>query len=177
MSTAIRRYPWTKKVVEALSPLGVIFRAAQHDATDGLSVGVDPGGEAGRRVYDAPMTAPEAALYAAIAYFAVFGAAFLVRPGLVGRFGLRWVNDAGKTEVRCYYGAVSCALAAFLVYLRTEDLTIQALTGVLFLAGAVLLVRLVSTAADGAWSDEYNKTALPVEALFVVGLLAVRLTA
>lgn len=109
-------------------------------------------------------------VYSAAAYFTVFGAAFVVRPELVGRFSLRWTTAAGRTEVRCYYGAVSWAIAAFLVYLATQDLATEALTGVLFLAVAVLATRVIGTAVDGGWSDDYTKTAIPVEALFVVAV-------
>lgn len=123
------------------------------------------------------MTAVELALLAAIAYFTLFGLAFLIRPALVGSFGLRWTEDAGRAEVRCYYGAVSVALGAFLAYLLSEDLALEALTGVAMLAGGVLTVRVATALADRSWSAPYNRLALPVEALFVVGLLAVRLTA
>ncbi len=123
------------------------------------------------------MTAVELALAAAIAYFAIFGLAFLLSPMLVERFGLRWTEPAGRAEVRCYYGAVSLALAAFLAYLWSEDLALQALTGVVFLAGGVFAVRLVTTALDRTWKDEYPRMAVPIEAAFLVGLLAVRLTA
>lgn len=120
------------------------------------------------------MDVTELAVLAAIGYFAVFGVAFVARPALVERFALVWTDPAGRTEVRCYYGAVSLALAAFLAYLLGEDLPEQALTGVLLLASAVLVVRVAGTIADGGWTHEYTRTAIPVEALFVVALAAVR---
>lgn len=123
------------------------------------------------------MTSTTFAVSAAIAYFAVFGTGFVFRPALVERFSLRWTTDAGRTEVRCYYGAVSWALAGFLAYLLAEDLAVEALTGVLFLASAVLVVRILGTAVDGGWSDPYTRLAIPTEALFVVGLLVARLAA
>lgn len=123
------------------------------------------------------MSATELALAGAIAYFAGFGLAFLARPQLVERFGLRWTEAAGRAEVRCYYGAVSLALAGFLADLWSQDQVVPALTGVLFLAGAVFAVRLVTTAVDGSWRADYPKMAVPVEAAFVIGLLLVRLTA
>jgi hypothetical protein len=116
----------------------------------------------------------EIAVVAAIVYFAGFGLAFIVRPQLVERFALRWTDGAGKTEVRCYYGGVSCALAAFLGYLLAEDLATEALTGVLLLASAVLVVRAVGTVVDGGRDHPYTRTAIPVEAAFVVGLALVR---
>ena len=114
------------------------------------------------------------AVLAAIGYFAVFGLAFVARPALVGRFALAWTDPAGRTEVRCYYGGVSLALAGVLAHLLAEDLAEQALTGVLLLASAVLVVRVAGTVADGGWTHEYTRTAIPVEALFVVGLAAAR---
>lgn len=120
------------------------------------------------------MTAMELGAYAAAAYFAAFGLGFVVRPELVGRFALSWDDPAGRTEVRCYYGAVSCALAAFLVYLVAEDLARHALTGVLLLASAVLAVRVAGTAVDGGWRHPYTRLALPVETAFVVAVAVVR---
>lgn len=117
------------------------------------------------------------AVCAAAGYFVVFGAGFVFRPELVDRFALRWTDPAGRTEVRCYYGAVSWALAAFLLYLLGRDLATEALTGVLFLAAAVLAVRIVGTVVDGGWSHPYTRTAIPVEACFVVAVAAVLLLA
>jgi hypothetical protein len=114
------------------------------------------------------------AVLAAIVYFAAFGVAFIVRPQLVERFALGWSDPAGKTEVRCYYGGVSCALAGFLLYLLVEDLGTEALTGVLLLASAVLVVRVAGTVVDGGRDHPYTRTAIPVEAVFVVGLALVR---
>jgi len=120
------------------------------------------------------MSAIELGTVAAAVYFAGFGLGFLVRPELAGRFGLTWTAAAGRTEVRCYYGAVSVALSAFLLYLLHEDLARPALTGVLFLATAVLVTRVVGTIVDGGWSHPYTRMALPIEALFVLALAVVR---
>jgi hypothetical protein len=123
------------------------------------------------------MSPTELAALAAAAYFAVFGAGFLFRPQLVERFALTWTDPAGRTEVRCYYGAVSWALAAFLVYLVARDLASEALTGVLFLATAVLVTRVVGTVVDGGRDHPYTRTAIPVEAGFVLAVGAVLLLA
>ena len=120
------------------------------------------------------MSGVELAVAAAMGYFVVFGFWFLVRPELADRFGLRWVRPAGRTEVRCYYGAVSIAISAFLLYLVHEDLAREALTGVLFLASAVLVVRILGTIVDGGWSHPYTRSALPIETAFVVALAIVR---
>jgi hypothetical protein len=120
------------------------------------------------------MTITELAVGAAALYFFVFGTGFVFRPELVDRFALRWTDAAGKTEVRCYYGAVSWALAGFLAYLVAQDLATEALTGVLFLATAVLVVRIAGTMVDGGRAHPYTRTAIPVEAAFVLALAAVR---
>jgi hypothetical protein len=123
------------------------------------------------------MTTTELAVGAAAGYFFVFGTGFVLRPDLVDRFALRWTDAAGKTEVRCYYGAVSWALGGFLVYLLAQDLAVEALTGVLFLASSVLLVRIIGTAVDGGRAHPYTRMAIPVETAFVVAVAAVRFLA
>lgn len=89
--------------------------------------------------------------------FAVFGGHRILRgvrvrlpvPARVGRPLLGWPGrPAGKTEIRCYYGAVSWGLAGFAAYLWSRGLELEALTGVLFLAGAVLTTRVVGTVVD-----------------------------
>lgn len=119
------------------------------------------------------MSVTELAALAAATYFAVFGVGFLVRPELLGRFALSWTDGAGRTEVRCYYGAVSCALAGFIVYLVARDLAHEALIGVLLLASAVLVTRIVGTAVDGGRDHPYTRVAIPVESGFVVAVAAV----
>ena len=123
------------------------------------------------------MSSVDVGVVGAMIYFAVFGVGFLVRPALVSNFGLRWTDGAGRTEVRCYYGALSVALAAFLGYLLANEAALHALTGVLFLAGAVLLMRIVGTAIERAWSEPYTRLAIPTETAFVAALAAIRLTA
>lgn len=123
------------------------------------------------------MTTTELAVAAAAGYFFVFGTGFVFRPELVERFALRWTGSAGRTEVRCYYGAVSWALGGFLVYLLSEDLAVAALTGVLFLATAVLVVRIIGTVVDGGWDHPYTRMAIPVETAFVLAVAAVRFLA
>jgi hypothetical protein len=114
------------------------------------------------------------AVVASMVYFFAFGAVFVLRPTMIGHLGLEWTNAAGKTEVRCYYGAVSWALAAFLGYLVSRDLTLEALTGVLFLATAVFVTRVIGSFVDGGWSQTYNRQAVPIEGAFVVLLLVFR---
>lgn len=113
----------------------------------------------------------------AIAYFLMMGAVFLFNPLAVEGFGLQWINPAGKTEVRCYYGALSWALAASLTYLLANGLSKEAVTVILFLASAVLIARIIGTAVDGAWDEAYTKSAIPIEIVFVVTALIVWWTA
>lgn len=123
------------------------------------------------------MTLTDVTVLAAAGYFAVFGTGFVFRPELVERFALRWTDAAGRTEVRCYYGAVSWALAGFLAYLVARDLGVEALTGVVMLATAVFLTRVVGTLVDGGRSHPYTRLAIPTEAAFVLVTLGVRLFA
>ena len=44
----------------------------------------------------------------------------------------------------------------------------------LFLASAVLVVRIVGTIVDGGWRHAYTRSALPIETAFVVALAIVR---
>ena len=117
------------------------------------------------------------AVLATSLYFVGFGAGFLVRPELADQLGLRWTNAAGRTEVRCYYGAVSWALSGFLIYLLAHHRAVDALTGVLFLATGVFTTRVIGTLVDGGKSAEYTKLAIPVEGLFVLVVGLVRLFA
>ena len=123
------------------------------------------------------MTLTGFAVGAAAAYFFGFGAGFVVRPAFADQLGLAWTNAAGKTEVRCYYGAVSWALSGFLVYLLTQHLDVEALTGVCILASCVFVMRLIGTTIDHAWDERYTKTAIPIEALFVIATVAIRVVA
>ena len=123
------------------------------------------------------MTFVEIAVAGTAIYFAVFGAGFLFKPELVARFGLRWADPAGRTEVRCYYGAVSWAIGAFLVHQLVRDRAVDAVTLALFLASGVLVTRVVGTLVDGGRDEPYTRLAIPTEAAFVVLLAAARLTA
>jgi len=103
-----------------------------------------------------------------IVYFLLMGATFILRPESVESFGLKWINAAGQTEVRCYYGALSWALAASLIYLLRRNLAHEAVTIILFLASAILVARVAGTAVDGGWDDDYTRSAIPVEIVFVI---------
>ena len=111
-----------------------------------------------------------------IVYFVGMGFVFCFNPAAVDGFGLQWINPAGKTEVRCYYGALSFALAASLGYLMFGGLVREAVTVILLLATAILIARVIGTAVDGACSEPYTKSAIPIEIVFVIAAVAVRWT-
>lgn len=110
-----------------------------------------------------------------VGYFAVTGLTFLVRPEAVSFYGMKPIDAAGRTEVRCYYGALALGLGAFVASLGSRDLGREAVTGVLFIAGAIFVTRVIGAFVDGGWGERYTRTAVPVELGFVVllgGVLA-----
>ena len=108
-----------------------------------------------------------------VGYFAVTGLTFLIRPDAVAMYNLTPDGPAGRTEVRCYYGALALGLGAFVGYLGLNDLGREAITGVLMIASAILVVRVIGAFADRGWSERYNRLAVPTETGFVVALGAV----
>ena len=108
-----------------------------------------------------------------VGYFLVTGALFLVRPEAVAMYDLRPLGAAGRTEVRCYYGALALGLSGFLAYLGLNDLGREALVGVLMIAAAILVVRIIGAVVDDGWGERYTRTAVPVEVGFVVALAGV----
>jgi len=112
------------------------------------------------------VTLIDIAVVLVVGYFLVTGLTFLVRPESVAFYGLSADGPAGRTEVRCYYGALALGLGAFVGYLGLNDLGREAITGVLMIASAILVVRVI-----GAFA--YNRLAVPTETGFVVALGAV----
>ncbi len=108
-----------------------------------------------------------------VIYFLATGLTFLIRPEAVAMYEMKPLGPAGRTEVRCYYGALALGLAGFIAYLGLNDLGREALTGVLMIAGAILAVRVIGAFVDDGWGERYNRTAVPVEVGFVVALGAV----
>lgn len=105
-----------------------------------------------------------------VGYFLVTGLLFVVRPEAVAMYDLRAQGAAGRTEVRCYYGALALGLGGFVAYLGLNDLGREAITGVLMIAAAILVVRVVGAFVDDGWSARYTRTAVPVEVGFVLAL-------
>lgn len=115
----------------------------------------------------------DVAVVLVVGYFVVTGLTFLIRPAAVALYDLRPLGPAGRTEVRCYYGALALGLGAFVGYLGLEDLGRHAIVGVLVIASAILVTRIAGAFIDGGWSERYTRTAVPVEVGFVVALAAV----
>lgn len=87
------------------------------------------------------------------------------------KFAIRPIDNAGKTEIRVYYGGISGALAGFLAYLTfVLGNPGAALVGGLFFATTVFVTRTVFLFVDKGWGCPYTKLAIPAEGLFVVAL-------
>ncbi len=125
--------------------------------------------------HDVAMTLVDFAVIAVVGYLSVTGLNFLIRPTSVSLYSIAPVDPTGRTEVRCYYGALALGLAGFIAYLGITGLGRQAITGMLFIAGAILATRVVGTAVDGGWRSSYTRLAIPVETGFVVALTIVLL--
>lgn len=110
-----------------------------------------------------------------VIYFAATGLLFLVRPEQVSMYEMAPIGAAGRTEVRCYYGALALGLGGFIAYLGFNDLGREALIGVLMIASSILVVRVIGAIVDDGLGEAYNRRAIPVEVGFVVALAAVLL--
>ncbi|MBQ2841930.1 MAG: DUF4345 family protein [Clostridia bacterium] len=86
-------------------------------------------------------------------------------------FAVKPVDNAGKTEIRVYYGGISFALGAFLLYLTIALKTpVYSLVGGLFFATTVLVTRTIFLCVDKGWKCPYTKLAIPAESAFVIAL-------
>ena len=87
------------------------------------------------------------------------------------KFSVKPVDNAGKTEIRVYYGGISFALGAFLLFrpmaLKTPY---YSLIGGLFFSTTVLVTRTIFLCVDRGWKCPYTKLAIPAESAFVVAL-------
>ncbi len=86
-------------------------------------------------------------------------------------FSVKPVDNAGKTEIRVYYGGISFALGAFLLYLTIALGTpVYSLVGGLFFSTTVLVTRTIFLCVDKGWKCPYTKLAIPAESFFVIAL-------
>ena len=87
------------------------------------------------------------------------------------KFSVKPVDNAGKTEIRVYYGGISVALGAFLLFLTVALKTpYYSLIGGLFFATTVFVTRTIFLCVDKGWKCPYTKLAIPAEGAFVIAL-------
>lgn len=107
-----------------------------------------------------------------VAYFFGMAVVFVTSPlKNAEKFSVKPVDNAGKTEIRVYYGGISFALGAFLLYLTIALKTpYYSLIGGLFFATTVFVTRTIFLFVDKGWKCPYTKLAIPAEGAFVVAL-------
>ena len=107
-----------------------------------------------------------------VLYFFGMAIVFVISPlKNAESFSIKPVDNAGKTEVRVYYGGISFALGAFLLYLTLAlETPVYSLVGGLFFATTVLVTRTIFLCVDKGWKCPYTKLAIPAESAFVIAL-------
>ena len=107
-----------------------------------------------------------------VGYFFGMAVVFIISPlKNAESFSIKPVDNAGKTEIRVYYGGISFALGAFLLYLTLALGTAEySLVGGLFFSTTVFVTRSIFLCVDKGWKCPYTKLAIPAEGLFVVAL-------
>ena len=105
-------------------------------------------------------------------YFFGMAIVFIAKPlKNAESFSIKPVDNAGKTEIRVYYGGISFALGAFLLYLTYATGTpVHSLVGGLFFSTTVFVTRTIFLFVDKGWKCPYTKLAIPAEGLFVIAL-------
>ncbi len=107
-----------------------------------------------------------------VGYFFGMAIVFIISPlKNAESFSIKPVDNAGKTEIRVYYGGISFALGAFLLYLTLALGTpVYSLVGGLFFSTTVFVTRTIFLCVDKGWKCPYTKLAIPAEGLFVIAL-------
>ncbi len=107
-----------------------------------------------------------------VGYFFGMAIVFIISPiKNAEAFAIKPVDNAGKTEIRVYYGGISFALGAFLLYLTIALGTpVYSLAGGLFFSTTVFVTRTIFLCVDKGWKCPYTKLAIPAEGLFVIAL-------
>ena len=107
-----------------------------------------------------------------VIYFLCTAAVFVTNPIKFGKnYSVQPVDNAGKTEIRVYYGGISFALGLFLALLAfLFGHPFYSLVGGLVFANTVFFTRLVFTFVDKGWKCPYTKLALPAEGAFILVL-------
>ena len=108
-----------------------------------------------------------------VAYFFGMAIVFITNPiKNAEAFAVKPVDNAGKTEIRVYYGGISFALGAFLLFLTLSlGTAYYSLVGGVIFATTVLTTRTIFLFVDKGWGCPYTKLAIPAESAFVVALL------
>ena len=107
-----------------------------------------------------------------VCYFFGMAVVFIASPVKnAEKFAVKPVDNAGKTEILVYYGGISFALGAFLLYLTVALKTpVYSLVGGVIFATTVFVTRTIFLCVDKGWKCPYTKLAIPAEALFVIAL-------
>ncbi|MBQ2759717.1 MAG: hypothetical protein IJE93_08105 [Clostridia bacterium] len=107
-----------------------------------------------------------------IGYFWGMAVVFIMKPlKNAESFSIKPVDNAGKTEIRVYYGGISFALGLFLLYLTlTLGTAYHSLIGGVIFATTVFVTRTVFLFVDKGWKCPYTKLAIPAEGAFVIAL-------
>lgn len=105
-------------------------------------------------------------------YFFGMAVVFITKPlKNAESFSIKPVDNAGKTEIRVYYGGISFALGVFLLYLMFTLATgYYSLIGGVIFATTVFTTRTIFLCVDKGWKCPYTKLAIPAEGLFVIAL-------
>ena len=105
-------------------------------------------------------------------YFFGMAVVFIISPVKNAEsFAVKPVDNAGITEIRVYYGGISFALGAFLLYLFFALGTpVYSLAGGLFFATTLFVTISIFLCLDKGWKCPYTKLAIPAEGFFVVAL-------
>ena len=107
-----------------------------------------------------------------VGYFFGMAIVFIISPiKNAAAFAVKPIDNAGKTEIRVYYGGISFALGAFLLYLTIALGTpVYSLVGGLFFSTTVFVTRTIFLCVDKGWQCPYTKLAIPAAGLFVIAL-------
>ena len=107
-----------------------------------------------------------------VCYFFGMAVVFITSPiKNAEKFTVKPVDNAGKTEIRVYYGGISFALGAFLLYLTVAlETPVYSLVGGVIFATTVFVTRTIFLCVDKGWKCPYTKLAIPAESLFVIAL-------
>ena len=108
------------------------------------------------------------AVFGLALYFLGMAVMFMAKPVKnAAMFAVKPNGPAGVTEIRVYYGAISLALASFLLFLFFQGYGEFALVGGLIFSNVVLITRTIFTFVDKAWKEAYTKLAIPAETVFI----------